>query len=191
MHNSAFEKMNNTGTKTELRAKPEWDLVISDFETPKLPGGTEVGKYKSSEILPTNNKEFSQRFTPESKIDEKTTKMATIEILDKNGKVVEDFSFSRMPSSEKQIQDMADSLIRERVLKKAFNSKEFDTSMKGLKNLDVNKVETPKTPMKSDIDLSPIVTEAKKYKSIESFKKALKTKVWSKEVLKNLKPVFE
>lgn len=50
---------------------------------------------------------------------------------------------------------------------------------------------TPKTPMKSDIDLSPIVTEAKKYKSIESFKKALKTKVWSKEVLNNLKPVFE
>lgn len=72
------------------------------------------------------------------------------------------------------------------------------------------KQEMPKTPMKSalpmsqksnvvyskpdlvsDIDLSPIVTEAKKYKSIESFKKALKTKVWSKEVLKKLKPVFE
>jgi len=105
--------------------------------------------------------------------------MATIQILDKNGKVVEDFSFSRRPSSEKQIQDMADTLIRERVLGKAFNSKEFDTKLKGLKNIDVNKPK-PSLPLsqKSEVKYSKpiedaLVKEARKYKSAEEFVEAV------------------
>lgn len=173
--NATFSLWKDVEVETKITPK----ISPETPKTPQVEGKTAIGKYKSSEILPTDNPEFSQRFIPESKIDEKTTKMATIQILDKNGKVVEDFAFSRRPYSEKEIQDMADTLIRERVLGKAFNSKEFDTKLKGLKNIDVNK---PKPPLplsqKTDVIYSKpdnLIQEARKYNSAEEFVKAQET----------------
>lgn len=50
------------------------------------------------------------------------------------------------------------------------------------------KVETPKVEVKT---LEPLIKEARKYKSAESFIKALKTKVWDKDTLKSLTPIFK
>jgi hypothetical protein len=87
--------------------------------------------------------------------------MATIEILDKNGKVIDKFSFSRNPSSEKQIQDMADALIREKVLGKYFNSKEFDNIYQSIqsKNAPISKKEAVKTPQVKPVEKVETMTK--------------------------------
>jgi hypothetical protein len=61
MSNSAFEKMNKTGTKSELKGEPSWDATIRNFKEKqsKLPKsesakvGTleqEAKKYKSAKV---------------------------------------------------------------------------------------------------------------------------------------------
>lgn len=123
-----------------------------------------IWKYIEGEILPTNNKEYSQVFTSEKKIDEKTTKMATIKVLDKKWKVIDEFSFSRSPRSEKEIQNMTDAIIYDDIIKKS----KFDTE-----NLwNFKKVISWEKPQISK-DLQPLYTEAKKYKSAEEFIKWL------------------
>lgn len=50
MSNNAFEKMNNTGTKSELKGEPSWQATIRNFEekakTPQVEGKTEPLSFK-------------------------------------------------------------------------------------------------------------------------------------------------